>query len=260
LFIADTYNNRVRRVDAVTGIITTVAGNGTMGFSGDGDLATSARVGRPTGVAVDTAGNLFIVERGRHVIRRVDAATGIITTVASKEWLDLVAGFGGDGGPATNARLKSPRRVAVGRAGNLFIVDSGNQRVRRVDAATGIITTVAGNGTDDFEGDGGPATSTGFWTPSGVTVDRAGNLFIADTYHYRIRRVDAATGIITTVGGNGTEVLTGLGGPATHTGIGAPYGVAVDKAGNLFVCNTVGFVFKVDSAGALSLVANIKKH
>ena len=185
LFIADTQNHRVRQVDA-TGVITTVAGNGTLWFSGDGGAATSASLFYPSGVALDGSGNLFISDGGNQRVRRVDAATGVITTVAGNGTSD---DFSGDGGPATSVRLFSPEGVAADGSGNLFIADHDNQAVRRVDAATGIITTVAGTGTPGFTGDGGDATSASLSLPSGVAVDGSGNLFIADSSNSRVRLV-----------------------------------------------------------------------
>src|SRR5438093_6773847 len=193
LFIANTQNNRIRKV-ASDGNITTVAGNGTSGFSGDGGPATSARLAGPSGVAVDGSGNLFIADFGNSRIRKVTPA-GIISTVAGGG-----TGFG-DGGPATSAALSSPYGVAVDGSGNLFIVDLSNYRIRRVTPG-GIITTVAGNGSSFFSGDGGLATSAGL-KPFGVAVDTTGNLFIADFDNYRIRKV-TPNGVITTIDGNGT--------------------------------------------------------
>ncbi len=240
LFIGDsTFNHRIRRVDAATGIITTVAGTGPTGFgaggfSGDGGPATSARLANPVGVAVDSGGHLFIGDTNNNRIRRVDAATGIITTVAGTGSF----GFGGDGGPATNARLAFPRGVAVDNAGNLFIADQNNQRIRRVDTATGIITTVAGTGSFGTSGDGGPATNARLANPVGGAVDSGGHLFIADLSSNRIRRVDAATGIITTVAGTGSFGFSGDGGPPTSARLAFPTGVAVDNAGNLFIADS----------------------
>lgn len=231
LFIADTGNARVRRVDLAAGIITTVVGNGTPYFCGDGGPATSACLD-PRGVALDVDGNLFIADGFNDRIRRVDAASGTITTVAGG-----ADGFCGDGGPATSACLRAPYAVAVDTGGNLFIVDTYNRRIRRVDGATGVITTVAGNGEIHFCGDGGPATSACLYTPEGVAVDVKGNLFIGDTLNWRVRGVDAATQIITTLAG-GTWGFCGDGGPATEACMRGPRGVAVDVSGNLFIADT----------------------
>ena len=233
LYIADTNNIRVRRVDAITGIITTVAGIGQNGFSGDGGPATSAGIRLPYGVAADAAGNLYISDTFNQRIRRVDGATGIITTVAGNG----IAGFGGDGGPATSASLSNPTKLAVDASGNLYIADTANRRVRRVDGTTGVITTVAGNGTSGFSGDGGPATNASLY-PRGVAVDAAGNLYIVDLANQRIRRVEAATGIINTVAGNGSFGFTGDGGPATSASLADPYGVAIDAAGTVYIADS----------------------
>ena len=234
LLIADTFNLRVRRVDASTGVITTVAGNGTQGFSGDGGPATSASLNLPLGVAVDSSSNLLIASQFNNRVRRVDAATGVITTVAGNG----TPGFSGDGGPATGASLRGPSGIAVDASGNLFIADAFNNRIRRVDGSTGVITTVVGNGTFGFSGDGGPATNASLRFPVGVAVDASGNLFIADTSNRRVRRVDAATGVIDTVAGDGTSGFSGDGGPATSASLGGPSGVAVDASGNLFIADT----------------------
>jgi sugar lactone lactonase YvrE len=253
VYITDYGNNRLRRVDVATGVITTVAGIGTYGSSGDGGPAASAALGNPVGVAVDAAGNLFVADYGNSRVRRVDAATGVITTLAGTG----VEGFGGDGGPATGASLRFPQAVAVDVAGNLFVADTGNDRVRRVDAATGVITTVAGNGLEGYSGDGGPATGAAVDLPSGVAVDAAGNLFIADQANQRVRRVDAATGVITTVAGTGTPTDGGDGGPATGASLRNPAGVTVDAAGNLFIADRGNSrVRRVDAAtGVITTVA-----
>src|SRR5437016_6428649 len=280
LFIADACNDRVRRVDAASGIITTIAGNGLPGHSGDGGPATSAALEEPSGVALDSQGNLFISDSNNRRIRRVDAntqiittvasgltnpsrialdsagslfiadsyaqqvyrvdaATGITTTVAGNGFRDgcCSGGFSGDGGPATSAELNVPNDVVVDNTGNLYIADYSNGRIRRVDAATQVITTVAGNGTVAFSGDGGPATSAALFGPAGIAVDGAGNLFIADTFNFRIRRVDAATQVITTVAGNGAYSFSGDGGPAAASQLSNPQSVAVDSAGNVFIAD-----------------------
>ena len=243
LYIVDSSNFRVRKVDASTGIITTVAGRSDFNFSGDGGPATEAALFFPGGVAVDGAGNFFISDTFNHRIRRVDGATGIITTVAGSGPTGFGnGGFSGDGGPAAAATLFSPGDLALDRAGNLFIADRSNTRIRKVDVVTGIITTVAGTGTAGFSGDGGPALTADLNQPGGVAVDSAGNLYIADSSNLRVRKVDAATGIITTTAGNGEVDFPGDGGLAAEAALTDPEGVAVDGAGNLFITQR-GVVF-----------------
>ena len=231
LYIADTFNNRVRRVDA-NGLITTVAGGGApcpscgvQGFSGDGGAATSAQLDTPIGVAVDGLGNLYIADQNNLRVRRVDT-NGIITTMAgSGPTGNGNGGFSGDGGPATSARLNVPDGIAVDGQGNLYIADTRNHRIRRVDT-NGLITTVAGDGSSGFTGDGGPALGAGLGGPQGVAVDGPGNLYITDG-GVRIRRVDVG-GVITTVAGIGTLGFSGDGGAATSAQLGGASGVAVD--------------------------------
>src|SRR5437879_5961263 len=237
IFFVDKFNNQIRSVDTTTGIITTFAGSGpggyySGGYSGDGGPATSARLNLPGEIALDTNVNLFIADSQNGRIRRVDASTGMITTVAGNGGFT----FSGDGGPATAAALNHPGGVAVDTNGNVFIADAYNCRVRRVDAATGILTTVAGNGQFSFSGDEGPATAAALWFPIGVRVDDGGNLFITDLYNHRVRRVDASTGIITTFAGNGESGFSGDGGLATNAGM-APAGVAIDSSGNLVIAD-----------------------
>jgi len=253
LFIADQLNNRIREVNASTGIITTVAGNGTSGFSGDGGQATDAKLSSPTAVAVDAQGDLFIADQLNFRIREVNLSTGIITTVAGNG----VPGSSGDGGEATAAELNIPSGVAVDAQGDLFIADTGSARVREVNASTGIITTVAGNGTFGSSGDGGLATAAELNLPFGVAVDAQGDLFIADTGSARIREVNASTGIITTVAGNGTRGFSGDGGKATTAQLDAPSGVAVDAQGDLFIADQNNArVREVDaSTGIITTVA-----
>ena len=263
LFIADTNNDRIRRVDVATGIITTVAGNGERGFSGDGGLATEAALRQPRGVAVDRSGNLFIVDSNNHRIRKVDALTGIIDTVVgigcNPQFPDFDDCELGDGGPATEAALSLPAKVVVDQDGNLLIADRRNSRIRKVEASTGIITTVAGNGENTFSGDGGPAVEAALRSAVGVAVDGSGNLLIADRLNNRIRRVDAATGIITTVAGNGEAVFPGDGGPATVATLRGPLDVALDGDSNLFILERSGHrVRKVEAAtGIITTVAGI---
>jgi len=253
LYIADTDNNRIRKVDHATGTITTVAGNGTQGFSGDGGPATSAQLHYPSGVALDTAGNLYIADVGNTRVRKVDHATRRITTFAGNG----TVGDSGDGGPATSAQLISPSSLAVDTAGNLYIGDSNTNRIRKVDHVTATINTVAGNGTYGYSGDGGPATSASLSNPVGVAVDTARNLYISESNSNRVRKVDHATGKITTVAGNGTQGFSGDGGPATSAPLFLPWGVAVDTAGNLYLADLgTARVRKVDHAtGTIITVA-----
>ena len=248
LYIADSSNHRIRKVDA-TGTITTVAGTGEFGFGGDEGPATAAQLDFPRGVAVDSAGNLYIADAGNNRIRKVDA-TGTITTVAGTGEF----GFGGDEGLATTARLAFPRGVAVDGAGNLYIADTSNQRIRKVDS-TGTITTIAGTGERDFSGDEGLATTARLASPNGVAVDGAGNLYIADTSNQRIRKVDSS-GVITTIAGTGEFGFGGDEGLATTARLASPNGVAVDGAGNLYIADISNHrIRKVDTAGVITTIA-----
>jgi len=246
LYVADTLNNRVRKVGP-SGIISTVAGNGTQGFSGDGGPATSASLANPWGVALDAAGNLYIADYRNNRIRKV-SPTGIITTVAGGG-----TAYPGDGGPATSASLPVPWGVAADAAGNLYIASDGS-RIRKINSS-GIIGTVAGNGAIGFSGDGGPATSAALYEPSGVAVDAAGNLYIADTWNQRIRKV-SPSGIISTVAGNKAYKFAGDGGPATSASLSRPGGVAVDAVGNLYIADKMNNrIRKVSPSGIISTVA-----
>jgi secreted PhoX family phosphatase len=249
LFIADNFNNRIRKVTP-EGIITTVAGNGVQGYSGDGGQATSASLNYPAGVAVDATGNLFIADYGNNRIRKVTTG-GAITTVAGNG----ISGFSGDGGAATSASMNGPSGIAVDAAGNLFVAEDLNHRIRKL-TPDGIITTVAGNGIPGFLGDGGAATSASLelgLLSSGVAVDIAGNLFIADAFNNRIRKV-TPEGVITTVAGNGVPGFSGDGGLATSASMNGPVGVAVDAAGNLFIAD-YNRVRKVMPSGVIITVA-----
>ena len=246
LYISDVGNGRLRKVDR-NGIIITVAGNGTRGFGGDGGPATSAGI-TPWGIAVDAAGNLYFADMSNNRIRKVDR-NGIITTIAGN-------GSGissGDNGPATSAGMYHPEGIALDAAGNLYIVEYDNLRIRKVDL-NGIITTVAGNGNRGFSGDGGPATAATLDAPTDVVADTAGNLYIADYWNTRIRKVDL-NGIITTVAGNGNLGFSGDGGPATKAELKYPEGVAVDAAGNIYISESDNLrVRRVDKTGTIRTI------
>jgi hypothetical protein len=211
-------------------LITTVAGNGTFAYSGDGGAATNASMNTPYGTAVDATGNLFIADAYNNRVRKV-AVNGVITTIAGNG----VQGYSGDGGAATNASLNRPFRVAVDTSGNVFLTDSGNARVRKVDI-NGIITTVAGNGSHGYSGDGGAATNAKLSTPCDVAVGTSSNLFFSDYGNNTVRKV-AANGIITTVAGNGTKSYSGDGGPATNASLNSPNGMTVDNSGHVFIAD-----------------------
>ena len=226
VWVADTGHHRVCRIDP-GGTVTVVAGTGSAGGSGDGGPATAARLSSPAAVCVDAGGALYIADRDNHTVRRV--YRGLITTVAGTG----TAGYAGDGGPATSARLWAPTGVAVDRSGTLYIADRDNHRVRRVVGS--VITTVAGNGAPGFSGDGGPATSARLWSPAGVYVDRNGTLYIADRDNQRLRRV--ANGLITTTAGNGEAAYAGDGGPAAAASLAYPTAVWGDSQGGLLVAD-----------------------
>ena len=249
LYISDAGAHRILRVDG-TGVMTTVAGTGLQGFSGDGGPATNAALYRPSGIAFDSQGNLFISDSWNNRIRKIDRA-GIITTVAGTgDWE-----FAGDGGPAASASLVRPHSIALDDGGNLYVSDSWNNRIRKIDRA-GIITTVAGTGASGFSGDGGLATNASLDWPSGIAFDSQGNLFISDSGNNRIRKIDRA-GIIMTVAGTGdfgSGEYPGEGGPAANAPLDSPDDVSFDRDGSLLVAEHQR-IRKVDSAGIITTVA-----
>ena len=252
LYVADSGNQRIRRIDA-EGVITTIAGTGVRGSSGDGGPATEAQFAAPGGLAVDGSGNLYVADWGNHGIRRIDAG-GVITTIAGTG----VRGFSGDGGPATEAQFATPTDLAADGSGNLYVSDSANHRIRRIDAG-GVITTIAGTGVRGFSGDGGPATEAQIAAPGGLALDGSGNLYVADSGNNRIRRIDAE-GVVTTIAGSGPGFYLGVplgdGGPATEAQLAAPIDLALDGSGNVYVTDLTAIrIRRIDAEGVITTIA-----
>lgn len=290
LYICETQNHVILRLDRKSGKLTTIAGSRKKGYSGDGGLATAATLNEPYELRFDKAGNLYFVERLNHVVRRVDAGTGIITTIAGSGAM----GFAGDGGLATKAQFNQPHSIALDEKRNhLYIADILNHRIRRVDLKTGIVETVAGNGEKKepvdaalaagkpmigpralfiandtmwvalreghslwsmtlstgklthligngkpgFTGDGKPAKEAQLNGPKGVCVDEKGSIYIVDTENQAIRKIDAKSGLITTIAGAGPKArgYGGDGGPATDAKLDRPHGVCVDSEGVVYI-------------------------
>ncbi len=249
MYLTDTNNNVIRKVDT-SGVVTTIAGTGVAGYSGDGGLATSAQLYQPSAITIDDSGNLYVSDSYNHVVRKIDTS-GIITTIAGTG----VAEYSGDGGLATEAGLNLPFGLCFDNQGNLLIADTGNCRLRKVDMTTGILTTIAGDGGNSYSGEGGLATDAGINSPTDVVVDSAGNIFLANNLGHRVLRIDATTGIINTYAGNGTGASTV--GVATESSINRPWGLAFDDNENLYIVERNGSVIsKVNkSTGILSRVA-----
>ncbi|MCW3122136.1 MAG: repeat containing protein [Flavipsychrobacter sp.] len=244
VYFTDVNNHKVRKI-STSGIITTIAGTGVSGYNGDGIAATAAQLQNPFDLAIDKSGDLYIGDVNANRVRKISG--GIISTVAG----DGVAAWSGDGGQATAARLSGPGSVMLDGTGNLYIVDGGNHRVRKVNSA-GIISTVAGNGMSSYTGDGVPATNAGMRYPGYICMDAAGDLYISDNGTHRIRKVDAA-GYIATVAGNGVGAFGGDGGPATAASIHYPSGIAFDATGNLYICDISNQrIRKVSTSGIIS--------
>lgn len=293
LYITEVLNHRVLKLDQKTGQITTVAGSGRKGYSGDGGPATKAELNEPYEVRFDSAGNMFFVEMQNHLVRRVDAKTGMISTIAGTG----AAGFGGDGGPAIKAQFKQPHSIALDSRGGLYIADIGNHRIRRVDLKSGMIESVAGNeekklptegqvakgtpvlgpralfidgntmwvalreghsvwrieldegkwhhiagtGKRGFTGDGGPAKDATLDGPKGIAVGPDKNVYVADTENHAVRKIDVKSGVISTVAGSGPQSggFGGDGGPATMARMDRPHGICLDAAGAIFIGDTL---------------------
>lgn len=299
IYIVDSFNHRIRKIDQVTGIISTVAGSGLAGinnggYSGDGSLATLAQLKNPLDLAIDASDNIYITDALNNSLRKVTASTGIITTIDStinlygvtidnannvyyssggilKKYetlnsqitklnangmgVNFSAGYSGDNIPANMASLSGPTGIAIDKQGNLYISDFRNHRIRKVTASTGIITTVAGNGQEGFSGDGGLATNAKLNDPIEVGVDGVGNVYFVDFSNYRVRKVDATTGIITTIAGTGVKGYSGDGGLATAAQIERCIGLDVDDAGNVYFADAHR-VRKIDATtGIITTIA-----
>jgi hypothetical protein len=227
MLIADWFNNSIRKINS-SGIISTVVGNGTPGYSGDGGPAINAKLNAPCGIAFDRVGNLYIADEGNNCIRKVDTL-GFINTVAGNG----TAGYFGDGGQAINSELDEPAAITIDLAGNIYFIDLNNNCIRKINTS-GIITTIAGNGTPGYSGDGGIATSAQLNTPGKIILDAIGNLYITDQGNERVRKVNTS-GIITTIAGTGSTGNTGDGGLALSAQFHFPAGLTFDPAGNLYI-------------------------
>lgn len=231
LYIADAGTHTIRKVSAASGAIATIAGLGRPGFDGDGGPATAARLSDPSAIAISAKGDLYIADRGNHRIRVISASTGSIQTVAGQG----LPGSSGDGGPGKDARLRSPRGVAIGPNGDLYIADSGNHAVRRLAGSTGILTTIAGTGEAGFSGDGGAAALARLCDPEGIAVGPSGDLYIADTGNHRVRRLEVESGTITTIAGNGSVGGGGDSGPSSAAQLDSPGAIAIASTGAYYV-------------------------
>ena len=252
LHFCDLGNQRIRRLDLVTKAVTTIAGTGERGYSGDGGLAAQAALNMPHELCFDRAGDLYIVERDNHTVRKVDATTGIITTVAGTGQ----PGFGGDGGPAARAQLNMPHSIAFNVQGDLLICDIGNHRVRRLDHLTGTLGTYAGTGERTPTSDRAPLVGTPLNGPRTIVVGADGSLYLALREGNAIYRIDPALGRIEHLAGTGAQGYAGDGGPAREAALAGPKGLAFEPPGRLYVADTENHVIRaIDLAtGVISTV------
>ncbi|MFN8207892.1 MAG: T9SS type A sorting domain-containing protein [Bacteroidales bacterium] len=257
IYISERYASRIWKISKSNGIVTAYAGNGTIGSSGDGGLALNANLNMPQGLAFDAQMNLYLADESNHRIRKISRSTGIITTVAGNG----TSGFSGDGSPAVNASLSAPADVAIDGAGNIYIADAGNKRIRRVDHLTGNISTIAGNGNYGGTGDNGPAVNATFMAPVELVCDTAGDVFLADFEDNRVRRIDVSSGIIRAFAGTGSYGYSGDGGLAVTAAMARPSALAFDKDWNLNIADFANRrIRKVEaSTGTISTYAGTGK-
>lgn len=246
LYVCEVSNHTVRRIDSATGVITTVAGSGKKGYSGDGGPATAATCGEPYEVRFDNSGNMYFVEMVNHLVRKVDAKTKIISTVAGTG----KPGFDGDGGPATKALFKSPHSIAFDTAGDLYICDIGNHRVRKVDMKSGLVSTFAGTGEKLKTPDGARITGTPFNGPRALDADGRGGFILALREGNAVYRLDLKSGTAHHLAGTGKQGYSGDGGPAKDAALAGPKGVAVAPNGDIFLADTESHTIRVIRAAS----------
>jgi hypothetical protein len=253
LYFSEANNHCVRRVESRSGIITTVAGTGKAGYSGDGGPATMAELNSPYGIALDLADNLYIVDRLNACVRVVDAATGIIRTIAGTGQ----PSYAGDGGPAIRAQLQEPNDIVLDDEGRAFIADVRDHRVRMVELAAGTITTFAGTGEGGSSGDGGPAERAALLGPRALAFGPTGDLYVCLRNDHKVRKIDRRTGLIRTVAGTGEKGYTGDHGPALQATFNGPKEIAVDRHDNIYLVDTENHCIRCIEAasGLVSTVA-----
>lgn len=253
LYIADTHNHRIRKVDLASGIILTIAGSSVSGSAGDNGPAAAATLDRPVSLALDGAGHLFFADAGSHRIRRIDANTHVITTVAGAG----IQGYDRDNGSAVFTLLDSPQGIALDEEGNLYLADTHNHRVRRIDASTGIITTIAGTGAFGFSGDSAPSRAASLALPQGLSVDSQGNVYLADTANHRVRRIDGGSGVITTIAGDGTQGFAGTGDVPTSASLSSPRSAFLSPSGLVTIVDTGNQRVRQISGSSIQTIAGL---
>lgn len=236
LYITEWGGHYIRKINGSTGVITTIAGTGTGGYSGDGGPAAAAMINRPQGIFCDASGNIYFADTYNSRVRKIDVVTGIITTIAGTG----ATSHSGDGGPAINAGVPYPVDISIDGAGNIYFIEvfsSNTCRVRKIQLTTGIVTTVAGTSNYAYSGDGGPATAASLFDPSGLYVDGPGNIYISEYDDSRIRKVDVNTGIINTIAGTGINSFSGDGWKAANATLNRPMGITVAPNGDIYVAD-----------------------